>query len=85
MDDKELDAMFKCHEALKDLGNDSKTRIFHYLSDRYKIEAGNSKLKNVPAGGAESPQPETPERSSSKSKNTSKKKSRRNLYFAGSV
>ncbi|HKJ33081.1 MAG TPA: hypothetical protein VKA34_14690 [Balneolales bacterium] len=37
MDDKELDAIVSCHVALKDLSNDSKKRIFRYLSDRYNL------------------------------------------------
>lgn len=35
MIDKELEAIFKCHEYLKDLDNESRMRVFKYLLDRY--------------------------------------------------
>lgn len=37
MIDKELEAMYKCHEYLQDLDNDSRMRVFKYLLDRYGI------------------------------------------------
>jgi hypothetical protein len=52
MDDKELKAIVSCHEALKDLSNDSKKRIFNYLTDRYSlsetiVSAQNSGVSNA--------------------------------------
>lgn len=37
MIDKELEAIFKCHELIKDLDNDSKLRVFKYLLDRHSL------------------------------------------------
>ncbi|WP_439473700.1 hypothetical protein [Algoriphagus formosus] len=68
MIDKELEAIVKCHEHLKDLDNDSRMRVFRYLLDRYGL---------VPAVGAtaehspllsESQDPEVVNQSSSVSK-----------------
>lgn len=41
MIDKELEAIYKCHEHLNDLDNDSKMRVFKYLLDRYGLIANN--------------------------------------------
>lgn len=43
MIDKELEAIFKCHELIKELNDDSKLRVFKYLLDRYNL---------VPTGSA---------------------------------
>lgn len=43
MIDKELEAIFKCHELMKELDDDSKLRVFKYLLDRYNL---------VPTGSA---------------------------------
>lgn len=37
MIDKELEAIFKCHELLKDLDNETRFRVFKYLLDRYNF------------------------------------------------
>lgn len=42
MIDKELEAIYKCHEYLQDLDNDSRMRVFKYLLDRYGIVNTNS-------------------------------------------
>ena len=42
MIDKELEAIYKCHEYLQDLDNDSRMRVFKYLLDRYGIVNNNN-------------------------------------------
>ncbi len=37
MIDKELEAIYKCHEYLQDLNNDARMRVFKYLLDRYGL------------------------------------------------
>lgn len=37
MIDKELEAIYKCHEYLQDLDNEARMRVFKYLLDRYGI------------------------------------------------
>lgn len=37
MIDKELEAMYKCHEYLQDLDNEARMRVFKYLLDRYGL------------------------------------------------
>lgn len=45
MIDKELEAMVKCHELMKDLNDDSKLRVFKYLLDRYNLVPANPNFK----------------------------------------
>lgn len=42
MIDKELEAMFKCHEYLQNLENDARLRVFKYLIDRYGLVNPNT-------------------------------------------
>lgn len=46
MIDKELEAIFKCHELMKDLDDDSKLRVFKYLLDRYNLVPTNSAFES---------------------------------------
>jgi len=47
MIDKELEAMFKCHEYLQDLDTDSRMRVFKYLLDRYGLVKNGSNFSNT--------------------------------------
>lgn len=76
MNDKELDAIVKCHEALKDLSNDSRTRIFRYLSDRYNVEGVNP-LTEGASRTASKEQSANGSNKTSNQKTSSKKKSRK--------
>ncbi|MBB6329829.1 hypothetical protein HNP24_000779 [Chryseobacterium sediminis] len=42
MIDKELEAIYKCHESLQNLDNGSRMRVFKYLLDRYGIVGRNN-------------------------------------------
>jgi len=46
MIDKELEAIVKCHELMKDLDDDSKLRVFKYLLDRYNLVPTNSAFES---------------------------------------
>jgi hypothetical protein len=46
MIDKELEAIFKCHELMKDLDDESKLRVFKYLLDRYNLVPTNSAFES---------------------------------------
>lgn len=79
MDDKELDAIIKCHTALKDLSNDSKKRIFRYLYDRYNIDDMEDLIRRDQDQNdiGEKAQDESGNQDNSKSKRKSTNKSRR--------
>ena len=47
MIDKELEAIFKCHEYLQDLDNDSRMRVFKYLLDRYGLVNTSTAFSNA--------------------------------------
>jgi len=46
MIDKELEAIFKCHELMKDLDDESKLRVFKYLLDRYNLVPTSSAFES---------------------------------------
>lgn len=74
MDDKELKAIVSCHEALKDLSNDSKKRIFNYLADRYNL---SEVVMNVTNPGVENTGT-TSNKAPHKKQNSTKKESKTN-------
>ena len=46
MIDKELEAIYKCHEYLQDLDNETRMRVFKYLLDRYKLVNTGTNFSN---------------------------------------